>query len=250
MEAMEMMMTIDFDTIDYMAQLRRSGLRPSEKLVQRILGLGAAAVAPLLELATDRAALYNAPPTGWAGVHALRLLGEVGSASIVEPLLRAGTMNSGETEEGSAPELWDSELPQILARLGAAIIPQLWAFADDDTNLLDGRSTALITLSYITTVAPETQDEIVAGLRERLSATDDPLLAGYVLIALGNIGAPDAYAEVMALYKAGRIDRALIGPATARQLLLSKGEKRLACAKHPLWERYDQHGPFARQPNQ
>ncbi len=242
-------MTIDFDTIDYMAQLRRSGLRPSEKLVQRILGLGAAAIAPLLELATDRAALYDAPPTGLAGIHALRLLGELGFGSIVEPLLLAGPMNIDETEEGSAPELWDSELPQILARFGASIMPQLWAFADDTAHYFEGRSSALVTLSYITAVATDVRDEVVAGLRERLAATDDPQYAGYLLIALGNIGAPDVYAEVMALYKAGKIDRDLIGPATARQLLLSKGEKRLACAKHPFWERYDQHGPFARQPN-
>lgn len=243
-------MTIDFDTIDYMAQLRRSGLRPSEKLVQRILGLGAAAIQPLLALATDRAALQDDSPTGLAGIHALRLLGELGSASIVEPLLRACPMNDGSAEEGSAPELWDSEVPQILARLGGAITDQLWAFADDATNSVDGRSTALVTLSYITVVAPELHDQIVAGLRERLASTDDPQFAGYLLIALGNIGAPDAYAETMALYKAGKIDRTLINPATARQLLLSKGDKRLACAKHPLWERYEQHGPFARQPNQ
>jgi hypothetical protein len=49
----------------------------------------------------------------------------------------------------------------------------------------------------------------------------------------------------MALYKAEKIDREIISPGVARQLLLSKGDKRLACAKHPLWERYDQHGPFS-----
>jgi hypothetical protein len=144
--------------------------------------------------------------------------------------------------------MWDKELPQILGSLGAPAIGTLWAYADDEEHTLISRSAALISLSYATVVAPEEQTQIIQGLRERLASTDKPEFAGYLLIALANIGAPESYADVMALYKAGKIDKDIIGPGAARQLLLSSGEKRLACAKHPLWERYDQHGPFQRSP--
>jgi hypothetical protein len=47
------------------------------------------------------------------------------------------------------------------------------------------------------------------------------------------------------MYRAGTIDSAIIPAGALRQMLLSDSSKRLACARHPLWERYDQHGPFA-----
>jgi hypothetical protein len=237
-------MTIDFDLLDYITQLRHAGLRPSEKLTQRILGLGEAAVTPLVELAADGKALLAEAPLCFAPIHALRLLGELGAVRIARPLLQAFPMDDGTTPEGSPSEIWDTELPQILGRLGEAATADLWAFADDTANSVAGRAAALSALAYATAVAPELREQVVAGLRERLAAADDPILAGHALIALGNIGAPEAYAEIMALFKAGKIDRELIGPGTARQLLLSTGEKRLGCARHPLWERYDQHGPF------
>jgi len=47
------------------------------------------------------------------------------------------------------------------------------------------------------------------------------------------------------------VDRDVIQPGLARQLLLTKDTtSRLACVKHPFWERYDQHGPFAQAPQQ
>jgi hypothetical protein len=49
------------------------------------------------------------------------------------------------------------------------------------------------------------------------------------------------------MYRAGKRDQEILPAAAARQLLLSDSTKRLACAKHSLWERYDQHGPFPAQ---
>ncbi|GAB4116402.1 MAG: hypothetical protein Fur005_21380 [Roseiflexaceae bacterium] len=241
-------MTIDFDSLDYIAQLRKAGTRPSEKLVQRILKLGDRAIAPLLQLATDDMLLAGEHHV--APIHALRLLGELKSTTIIEPLLDSFPMDDGieqreQGEPAAPPELWDQELPQILGSLGEAAIEPLWAYADNPEKDVSGRSTALTALAYVTAVVPEQRAAIVAGLRERIANAANPADAAYALIALGNIGVAEAYSEVMALYKAEKIDREIISPGVARQLLLSKGEKRLACAKHPLWERYDQHGPFS-----
>jgi hypothetical protein len=239
-------MTIDFEVLDYIPQLRRVGPRPPEKLVQRIVGLGDAATASLLNLATDREALYEDAPICYGPIHALRLLGELRATAVIGELLAAYPMDEGfEPDEGSPATQWDTDLPQVLGSWGADVIPALWAFFDDTGRNTGTRDAALSALAYTTSVAPEQRAEVIAGLRSRMLAAEDPTVAGYLLAALGNIGAPDAYAEVMALFKEGKIDREVIGPATARQLLLSDGAKRLACSKHPFWERYDQHGPFA-----
>lgn len=239
-------MTIDFEVLDYIPQLRRVGPRPPEKLVQRIVALGPAAVAPLLALATNRDALYEEPPLAYAPIHALRLLGELRATQTIAELLAAYPMDEGmDPEDRSPPSQWDADLPQVLGSWGADAIEPLWQIVDDQERPIGPRDAALSALAYTTTVAPDQRAAIVDGLRSRLQAAEDTTLAGYLLAALGNIGAPDAYAEVMALFKAGRIDREVIGPATARQLLLSDGAKRLTCSKHPFWERYDQHGPFA-----
>ena len=58
---------------------------------------------------------------------------------------------------------------------------------------------------------------------------------------LANLGAGDLYPEIMSMYRAGRVDQSIAPAGAVRQLLLSDSEKRLACAKHPFWERYDQH---------
>jgi hypothetical protein len=50
----------------------------------------------------------------------------------------------------------------------------------------------------------------------------------------------------MDLYRQGRVDQSIIPPGAARQLLMSAdATQRLQCVTHPLWERYDKHGPFA-----
>ena len=56
--------------------------------VARILALGPAAVAPLIALMVDsRLRAPDSPAAGWAPVHAAKLLGQLGAAAAVEPLL-------------------------------------------------------------------------------------------------------------------------------------------------------------------
>jgi hypothetical protein len=99
-------------------------------------------------------------------------------------------------------------------------------------------------LGYITVVAPATHDAIIAGIRERMERSEDKVLTSHLAIALANMGVSDLYPELMAMYRTGKLDQEILPAAAARQLLLTDSSKRLACAKHPLWERYDQHGPF------
>jgi hypothetical protein len=235
-------MLLELGVAEKVKQLRREGLRPSEPLVRSIVRAGAAAVAPLLALATDTDLLHVQPPDCYAPLHALRIAGELDSIEIVEPLLRQFPVSLNYDGE-ELPETWISEAAQIIGHLGAPAIEPLWRIVDDEAWNIAGRSGALTALGYVTAVAPEIRDEIVAGLRERMGRSDK-ILASYLAIALANLGVSDLYPELMAMYRAGKLDQEILPAAAARQLLLSDSAKRLACAKHPLWERYDQHGPF------
>src|SRR5215213_4782060 len=236
-------MLLEFGVAEKVKQLRREGLRPSEQLVRSIVKAEHAAVAPLLALATDLELLHQQAPECFAPLHALRLLGELGSVEIIEPLLRQFPISLDYDEE-ELPQSWVSEAAQIIGHLGAPAIEPLWRIADDESWNIAARSCALTALGYVTAVAPETHDAIIAGIRERIERSEDTLLASHLAIALANLGASDLYPELMAMYRAGKLDQEILPAAAARQLLLSDSTKRLACAKHSLWERYDQHGPF------
>jgi len=240
-------MLLELGVAEKVKQLRREGLRPSEPLARSIIRAGDAAVGPLLALATDTNLLHADEPECFAPLHALRIVGELGSLEIIEPLLRQFPV-SLDYEDEDLPQTWISEAAQIIGHLGAPAVEPLWRIADDESWNMAARSGALTALGYVTAVAPETRDDIIAGIRERMERGEDTVLTSYLAIALANLGVSDLYPEMMALYRAGKLDQDILPAAAARQLLLSDSSKRLACAKHPLWERYDQHGPFAQEP--
>lgn len=239
-------MTLDLAIHDYIKQLRRAGHRPGEKLAQHILRAGAAAVGPLLELATDTALLDHDPPECYAPLHALRLLGELRPPRMVAALVRAFELTDDEYEP-LARRMWAAELPQILGRLGEAGVAPLWALVDDADATPGQRSAAIVALTFATAVDPELRTPLIAELRERLARCDDRQLAGHLINGLANLGASEAYGEVMARFRTSAVDLDVSSAAQARQLLLSPTGKRLACALHPLWERYDEHGPTPEQ---
>ena len=239
-------MILDLTIPDKVKQLRREGLRPAERLASTITKAGAAAFQPLLELATDVELLHEDEPECYAPIHALRLLGEIGSVEMIEPLLRKLPVELYYEDE-RLPQVWAEEVPQLMGHLGVPAIERLWQIAEDQSWPIAGRSSALLGLTFVTAAAPETRDELVAKLRERLAASEDTTFASHLVVALANLGVQDLYAEVIAMYRAGRIDQAIVPAGAVRQLLLSGSAKRLACANHPLWERYDQHGPFAEE---
>ncbi|MEN9937900.1 MAG: hypothetical protein RLZZ387_4479 [Chloroflexota bacterium] len=234
-------MTIDLARLDYIHQLQRAGYRPSERLAQNILRSGDAAVGPLIELATSTDQLFLESPERFAPVHALRLLGELRPLQMIEPLLRSFAMYGD--DEQLARRMWETEVPQILGRLGAPAAEPLWAIVDDAGYTPDQRAIAIMALAYATAVEPELRAPVIAGLRERLAASEDKTFTGHLIAGLANLGAGEAYQEVMALFRAGEVDLEIATAAQARQFLLTQSPKRLGCVKHPLWERYDEHGP-------
>lgn len=231
-----------------MRQLSEAGLRPKEHLVKQILAHGEAAVPALAQLATAFGDLHDdEEPLCYGPIHALRLLGELGSPAAVAPLLQALPVPVYEPDEESGyvdvpGTLWGSEVLQSVARCGEEIGPFLWAWADDEQNSLVSRGAALQGLAYVATLRDQ-RATIIDEARRRLELGGTPIVMAGLVNLLADLGDKPSYGVIMAAYRAGIVDQGRMAAAIARQLLLSGGRPDLTCVNHSLWERYEQHGP-------
>jgi hypothetical protein len=240
-------MPIDTPVGDLVHQLSRVGLRPDERLAKRIVEHGDEARAALLALATDIKALHGELPAVLGPLHALRLLGELPDGSMITPLL-AGLPIQIHGDQDVPSRLYATEILQIIGRVGAPAVPLLWAYGDDETNSVAARSAAINALAYVATFAPETRDAIIAEARRRLgSAEGQDALTGVVTL-LAELGDAESYKAVMAAYRDGKVSKEHAPAATVRQFMLGGGRRDLTCVNHPLFERYDHHGPHLRGP--
>jgi len=240
-------MPVDTPTADLVRQLSRVGLRPDPRLTDQIVARGDEARAELLRLATDVEALHGELPGALGPIHALRLLGELPDPAIIAPLLGALPVPVLGEEDVPA-RLFATEVLQIVGRVGAPAVAPLWATADDPEQGETQRAAAVQALSYVATFAPEVREAVVAEARRRLAdeAQPEAIRTGAAVI-LAELGDSESYKPIMAAYRAGTIDQGKAPAGAARQFLLGGGRKDLTCVSHPLWERYDQHGPNARE---
>jgi hypothetical protein len=240
-------MAHDISTLELVRQLRRVGLRPAQRTIDAILERGSEANAPLLELATDIDALLREEPGSLGPVHALRLLGELRPIETAEPLLRRLPLPV-EERPSQGPFLWAQEVPQIVARFGADVLPISLAVADDAAASALQRGAAFATLGFLATTTPSLRDQIINELRTRLPNESDATAKGYLVATLAQLKAREAYSEIMEAYRAKSVDRSVMQASDARQLLLgSQPQRQLDCALHSLDERYEQHGPYSEE---
>lgn len=244
-------MTSDIEHV--VGQLRRAGLRPSERQWAIIREAGPAAVPFLLELALDDATLVGSEPAAFGPVHALRLLGELPAPepTVIERLLQVKPLPE-EALDKEAPYIWQRDLPQIIGRWGRASYEPARQLLLDTAADADQRGLAAETLGFAVEIDGELREEVVALLRDRLLAEEDPYVMAMVVAMLGHLGVSEAYADVMAAYRRGAVDKTVISAADARQLLLNPpvARRRLQCVHHTLTERYDQHGPYSDEQRQ
>ncbi|NJM08447.1 hypothetical protein HC891_23110, partial [Candidatus Gracilibacteria bacterium] len=237
-------MPIDTSLDELVNQLTRVKLRPPERLVKHILDHGDAAREPLLALATDFNLFDEHLIAQRLGpLHALRLLGELAGPANVAPLLNVLPVPIYDEEDSDvATALWAREVMQIIGRGGSAVVPALWEYADDEANSDNGRAAALGSLPFAIAMAGEGREEVLVEIRRRLENETSPMINAALVRVLAFLGDGASYRQVMDAYRAGRIDQYIMPAAQARQLLLSKGAEELACVRHQLWERYDEHG--------
>lgn len=236
-------MPVDIPIGDLVRQLNRVGLRPDPRLTDQIVSRGAEARAELLKLATNLDALHGELPAALGPLHALRLLGELPDVSMIDPLLNMLPIPIYEEEDVPA-RLFAAELLQIIGRIGAPAMEALWSIADDQAQGEVQRAAAVQTLAYVATFAPEVRDDVVAEARRRFASDEqDQLLRTSAAMVLAELGDQESYKSIMAAYREGKLDQTKAPAAAARQFLLGGGRRDLTCVRHPLWERYDQHGP-------
>lgn len=212
---------------NYVRQLQYAGLRPGRRLVDLILACGDTAVDPLIDLATSIPLLDEEPPVAYAPIHALK------------------SAQAAFDDLNDAREIWQQDMPQMIGRLGAPVVALLWTCVDDPNRSALEHDIALEALAYATVIDEDVRDPVVAGLHQRLMASDDRLLNAGIVRAMAYLKLANMYADVMARYRAGAVDQESMPAAAARQMLLSQATFRVADdAKLSLWERYNQFGPF------
>ena len=237
-------MTLDIAAaVASVRQLRHAGLRPSDALARSIVKGGDASITPLVELATSIDMFDEDEPACYAPLHALRMLGELPRVSMIAPLLDQFPIEIYE-EGDQLRQAWSTEVPQMIGRLGAAAIAPLWAIFDGPAQKQAARGIAVVALACVTVIAPDERAPLIDALHERLEQADDTFACSCLVLGLARLGIADDYRRVMALYRDGQLDKAILPAANARQLLLNGGDKTLDCTVHTITERYDQHGPY------
>jgi len=190
-------------------ELRQAGQKPNRTLLDRVKAHGQGAVRPLIEMAVDKK-LHNADsnsPEVWAPLHAIQLLGELGAAEAIEPLLPL--FNRVDDE-------WLARtLPEAFGGIGAPALAPLRALLFDRTKDVWARVRAAESLSKIGQHHPETRSEVVSALVARLDpaeslAPEDEILNGLVIGELLDLEAVEAAPAIRRAFAEDRVDTSIV----------------------------------------
>lgn len=149
-----------------LSELRGAGENPQQSLMDRARSMGEAIVQPLIEMALDEH-LHHSPadsPVVWAPLHALRILGELGSPEAIVPLLALFDVEI----DDSLGRL----LPEVFGGFGEPAVIPLRALLFDRNRGVIARSHAATSLAQLALRHPETRASALAALVARLDPTE------------------------------------------------------------------------------
>ncbi|MBI2952294.1 HEAT repeat domain-containing protein, partial [bacterium] len=169
-------------TEDLVEDLAAARWLPQEELMLELVRRGREALAPLISLVCRRLAEAEEMDDAGEGEPvgpACAILGEIGDAQAVETLIRCLKMDP------------DEEIALALARIGAGALESLKGLLMDAEEDPDARTQAVLALSYLAYLHPETRSEVVRAFQDVLSREreDDPEVYEWVINGLGGIGA-------------------------------------------------------------
>ncbi|MDO8690122.1 MAG: tetratricopeptide repeat protein [Dehalococcoidia bacterium] len=199
--------TNDLDQL--LNELRLAGQDPGRALFDRVMAHGQAAVRHLIEMATDEKLLDAAldSPQVWAPLHAIELLGELGAAEAMEPLLplldRVDDDYLAET------------LPDVFGGMGAPALEPLRVRLFDRTKDVYSRVRTAGSLSKIGQRHPETRSGVVKTLVARLDPAEsqtpeDETLNAYVICYLLDLEAVEAAPAIRRAFDDDRVDTLVV----------------------------------------
>ena len=156
-------------------------ITPDEWPDYRELGIGAAQIPELIQMATDEAFNMAAAESAevWAPVHAWRALGQLRAVQAVEPLL--------ELFDRLEDDDWvHEELPVVFALIGPPALPPLAAYLADLWHTDSSRISAIASIEQIGKQWPDARDEALATLEERLERFEEnePDVNAFLVMAL------------------------------------------------------------------
>ena len=197
------------DLGELLGELRQAGQTPDQTLLERIKQHGQAAVRPLLELAVDEE-LNNAEsdrPEVWAPLHAIQLLGDLGAAEAVEPLLPFFDW----VEDDYLAET----LPGAFGGIGAPAVLPLRGLLFDRSHDVWARVRVADSLGEIAKRHPATRFDVVSALVARLDPAEsqvpeDEIVNGAVISQLLELKAVEAAPMILQAFEEDRVDTSIV----------------------------------------
>jgi tetratricopeptide (TPR) repeat protein len=197
------------DLNQVLGELCQAGQQPDRALLDRVKAHGQAAVHPLIQIAVDEK-LHGADSTSaavWAPLHAIQILGELGSVEAIEPLLPL---------IDQVDDDWLAQtLPQAFGGIGAPAVAPMRAILFDRARDVWARVRAAKSLGEIGRRHPETRSEVTSTLVARLDPAesrvpDDECLNGFVVCELLDLKAVEAAPAIRRAFDEDRVDTSII----------------------------------------
>ncbi len=172
------------------------------------LGLGPEHIPDLIRMATDKELNWADSESleVWAPLHAWRALGQLRAEEAVEPLLSL-------FEDLEDSDWVGSELPEVFAMIGPAVLPTLAAYIADVSHGEQARSYVVSSIETIASQRPETRPACVALLIKQLElfAENGPDLNASLILGLVELQAVEAAPLIEQAFAAKSVDLFLIG---------------------------------------
>ncbi len=187
----------------------------------RELGIGPEHIPDLIQMATDEE-LHDAGAQStevWAPMHAWRALGQLRAVEAVEPLL--GLFSRLEDDD------WvDEELPDVFGMIGPAALPALAEYMTDLPHSVSSRISVITSIEKIVKRWPGARGECLALLENRLERFEEnePLVNGFLVLALVKLGAKEAAPLIKRAFDAGYVDTMVVGDWAEVQRVLGRKE--------------------------
>lgn len=185
-------------------ELFAAGECPPRKLVEAIIAQAEETVPLLIDIVRNEGLqFFEAKGGGWAPIHAMRLLGEIGAEEGVEALL--GLL-------GRESDYLYEETPVALAMIGPPAVKPLMDFARDRTNELYARINACHALTYLVARHPEQRETVVGFLREELGSDseDAPDYYAFIVAYLCDLVVKEARPDIEQAFERGIVSTEVI----------------------------------------
>lgn len=157
----------------------------------------------------------------WAPIHAWRSLGQLRAQEAIDPLISI-------FDEIEDIDWTSSEMPPVFKQIGPAAIPSLAAYlakvGPDEYHL----EIAASSLSEIGTEYPETRDECVKMLTEKMAnfQENSPILNGFLISDLIDLEAVESAQVMQSAFAANCVDELIVGDWDEVQFLLGLGPRK------------------------